>query len=111
MSRVASLRYFPILVALFGVAVWLALCWHGPITNDVTWQLWIGRRLKAGATLYVDVMEINPPLWFWLAAAIEAGVAVWALAAPDAVMTAAAASPAKKVIFMVYPVPWRSSSF
>lgn len=60
------------MAALTGASAWLALCWHGPITNDVMWQLWIGQRLHAGATLYVDIMEINPPLWFWLAAGLEA---------------------------------------
>lgn len=71
MSRAGPLRHLPALAALTGASAWLALCWHGPITNDVMWQLWIGQRLNAGATLYVDIMEINPPLWFWLAAGLE----------------------------------------
>jgi hypothetical protein len=70
-SSVGPFRYVPALAAFGGVAVWLALCWHGPITNDLMWQLWIGQRLHAGATLYVDILEINPPLWFWVAAGSE----------------------------------------
>lgn len=38
-----------------------------PQTNDAAWQLWIGRELVRGAELYHDIIEINPPLWFWLA--------------------------------------------
>lgn len=39
-------------------------------TNDAAWQLWIGRQLANGAVLYRDVVEVNPPLWFWLAVPI-----------------------------------------
>lgn len=38
-----------------------------PLNHDVVWQLWIGREMTAGAQLYVDILEINPPLWFWIA--------------------------------------------
>ena len=41
-----------------------------PPNNDVAWQLWIGRQLAAGGELYRDIIEINPPLWFWLAVPI-----------------------------------------
>src|SRR5687768_10922277 len=41
-----------------------------PPTNDAAWQIWIGRRLAGGARLYRDIVEINPPLWFWLAVPI-----------------------------------------
>jgi hypothetical protein len=37
-----------------------------PLNHDVVWQLWIGREMTAGAQLYVDILEINPPLWFWI---------------------------------------------
>lgn len=43
---------------------------HLPPNNDVAWQLWIGRQLSGGAELYRDIIEINPPLWFWLAVPI-----------------------------------------
>lgn len=41
-----------------------------PENADVAWQMWIGRQLLDGARLYRDVVEINPPLWFWLAVPI-----------------------------------------
>jgi hypothetical protein len=52
-------------------------------TNDAAWQLWIGRQLANGAVLYGDVVEVNPPLWFWLAVPIveisnALGISGWA---------------------------------
>jgi hypothetical protein len=57
--------------AVVAVLLWLALFWHGPLINDVAWQMWIGERLNGGARLYVDILEINPPLWFWLGAGVQ----------------------------------------
>jgi len=42
-----------------------------PVSHDVVWQMWIARQLLGGAKLYVDILEINPPLWFWMAVPIE----------------------------------------
>lgn len=36
-----------------------------PLTHDVVWQLWISKQTLAGKTLYEDIWELNPPLWFW----------------------------------------------
>ena len=38
---------------------------------DVAWQLWIAHQLRMGARLYVDIIEINPPLWFWEAMPLD----------------------------------------
>jgi len=38
-----------------------------PIGHDQIWTLWIGRQLLGGAQLYRDIIEVNPPLWFWMA--------------------------------------------
>lgn len=43
-----------------------------PITHDAIWQMWIGRQMLHGAKLYVDILEVNPPLWFWMAVPIAA---------------------------------------
>lgn len=54
--------------------LWLALCallWRAPLTHDVVWQLWIARQLVHGAQLYRDILEINPPLWFWSAMPVQ----------------------------------------
>lgn len=37
-----------------------------PINHDAVWQMWVGRQLLHGAGLYTDIVEVNPPLWFWL---------------------------------------------
>ena len=41
-----------------------------PIGHDAIWQMWIGRELWHGAEFGKDVIEVNPPLWFWIAAPI-----------------------------------------
>jgi putative flippase GtrA len=41
------------------------------LTHDVVWQFWIARQLAGGATLYTEIVEINPPLWFWMALGIH----------------------------------------
>lgn len=46
---------------------YFAVVLTNPTTHDVAWQLWIGDRLHDGSRLYIDIMEINPPLWFWMA--------------------------------------------
>lgn len=37
-----------------------------PITHDSAWTMWIGRKTLTGANLYSDIIEVNPPLWFWI---------------------------------------------
>ncbi|GAA4003800.1 hypothetical protein [Sphingomonas humi] len=61
----------PLLTGLAALIAWLILFWSGPLINDPAWQLWIGRQINAGATLYGDILEVNPPLWFWIGAGIE----------------------------------------
>jgi hypothetical protein len=38
-----------------------------PVTHDAIWQMWIARQMLGGAELYKDIIEVNPPLWFWIA--------------------------------------------
>lgn len=42
-----------------------------PMTHDVSWQFWLARQMNGGTPLYGHLMEINPPLWFWMAAGID----------------------------------------
>ena len=46
-----------------GIAASIAL----PPGPDILWRLHIGEAILAGKTLYRDVIEVNPPLWFWAA--------------------------------------------
>ena len=60
------------LSAAFGVILLLTLArLSGTVDSDVAWQLWIGGRIQAGADLYTDIIETNPPLWFWMAVPVD----------------------------------------
>ena len=51
---------------LAGLAVWIAF--SGSLLNhDTSWYLVAARKWLAGAELYVDIIEVNPPLGFYLA--------------------------------------------
>jgi hypothetical protein len=50
------------LVALFA----LPLLFFAPVNHDSIWQIWVGRQILHGARLYTDIVEVNPPLIFWL---------------------------------------------
>lgn len=41
------------------------------LTHDVSWQFWIARQMLGGVPLYNHIMEINPPLWFWMALPLQ----------------------------------------
>ena len=58
---------------------------------DVAWQLWIAGRLHAGARLYRDIMEVNPPLWFWMAEPADTA-ARWFGTRPEPVLVVAIGS-------------------
>lgn len=61
---------WPLAVALLLVVAGGALLWNAELVNDVAWQLWVARQLAHGVTLYTDIIEVNPPLWFWAAVPI-----------------------------------------
>ena len=67
--RVSAWR--PLSVALVVTALVTAFRMTGTVDSDVAWQLWIAQRMHAGANLYRDIIETNPPLWFWMAAPVE----------------------------------------
>lgn len=67
-------------VVLLGAAVEL----RARMTPDVAWYLYAARRVLDGKRLYVDVIEINPPLSMWLHLPIVA--ASRALGVPDPVV-------------------------
>src|SRR6478672_8227675 len=65
--QIAALAERPLWVALAIVALVTAVRMTGTVDSDVAWQLWIAGRIHAGANLYTDIIETNPPLWFWMA--------------------------------------------
>ena len=62
-----------IAVTLFTLALTaiLLVAMPRPLSPDISGQLWIADRLRHGARLYIDISEINPPLWFWLATPVD----------------------------------------
>lgn len=67
----AALAARPLAVALVVTALITAVRLTGTVDSDVAWQLWIGQRMLAGANLYRDIIETNPPLWFWMALPVD----------------------------------------
>lgn len=40
--------------------------WLSSLNHDAAWLVWAGERVRGGAQLYTDIIEVNPPLIFWL---------------------------------------------
>ena len=55
-----------LLLAVLGIVLFTML--RSPLKDDVAWLLYVARRWLAGRELYVDVVEINPPLIIWISA-------------------------------------------
>ncbi len=49
---------------------------RSPLKDDIAWLLYVARRWLAGKELYVDLIEVNPPLIIWVSA-IPLTVARW----------------------------------
>ena len=75
-SRVDVMASRPLSAALLVVALITALRLTGTVDSDVAWQLWIAGRMHDGADLYRDIIETNPPLWFWMAVPVERAAAL-----------------------------------
>ena len=63
-----------LLVAVLALVLFAAL--RSPLKDDIAWLLYVARRWLAGRELYVDVIEVNPPLIIWLSA-IPVRLADW----------------------------------
>jgi hypothetical protein len=61
----------PICAALIVTVLLTGLRLTGTVDSDVAWLLWIAKRMNAGANLYTDIIETNPPLWFWIALPVD----------------------------------------
>src|SRR6476646_3329097 len=67
----AAMPSRPLGIALSIVALLTAFRTMGTVDSDVAWQLWIAGRIHEGAHLYRDIIEVNPPLWFWMALPVD----------------------------------------
>ncbi len=73
------------LLLLFGVtSVVLFVAMRSPLKDDIAWLLYVARRWLAGRELYVDVIEVNPPLIIWISA-IPLTIARWLALTPQSV--------------------------
>src|ERR1700739_4588515 len=70
------------LISVIAVILFVAL--RSPLKDDIAWLLYVARRWLAGRELYVDVVEVNPPLIIWLSA-IPVRLADWLDASAQAV--------------------------
>jgi hypothetical protein len=61
----------PLWLALAIVAAVTAVRALGTVGSDVSWQLWIAHQLNGGVRLYRDIVETNPPLWFWMGMPVD----------------------------------------
>ncbi|MBO0739363.1 MAG: hypothetical protein J2P48_22975 [Alphaproteobacteria bacterium] len=61
----SGLALIPLLAAL-GVVLFTTL--GSPLKDDVAWLLYVARQWLAGRQLYVDLVEINPPMIVWILA-------------------------------------------
>jgi hypothetical protein len=75
----AAMTSRPLLTSLLVTALLTALRLIDTVDSDVAWQLWIAERMHAGAHLYRDIIEVNPPLWFWMAVPVERAASVLGL--------------------------------
>lgn len=55
-----------LLLVVLGIVLFTML--RSPLKDDIAWLLYVARRWLAGRELYVDVVEINPPLIVWISA-------------------------------------------
>ncbi len=63
-----------ILAAIVVLVLFIAL--RSPLKDDIAWLLYVARRWLAGRELYIDVVEVNPPLIVWISA-IPLEIAGW----------------------------------
>lgn len=66
-SSAALCRFWPEIAAAVAALGSFMLLHNVTIGHDAVWQLWTARQLEHGARLYTDILELNPPLWFWMA--------------------------------------------
>ncbi|HWX47387.1 MAG TPA: hypothetical protein VNZ61_04975 [Roseomonas sp.] len=53
-------------VVALTVAMVLFALLRTPMKDDLAWLLWVARQWLRGEELYVDIVEVNPPLIVWI---------------------------------------------
>jgi len=79
-----SISVLTVTLLLVTLAVVLFTVLRLPLKDDIAWLLYVARRWLAGRELYVDVIEVNPPLIVWISA-VPIRIAGWLGTAPEVV--------------------------
>lgn len=64
--RAVSIISAVVLLCVLGTILFITL--RSPLKDDIAWLLYVARRWMAGRELYVDLVEVNPPLIVWISA-------------------------------------------
>jgi hypothetical protein len=64
-ALVSAISLF-VLLSVLGVVLFITL--RSPLKDDIAWLLYVAHRWMAGRELYIDVVEVNPPLIVWISA-------------------------------------------
>ncbi|UWQ13862.1 GtrA family protein [Aliiroseovarius sp. M344] len=55
-----------VVIATGAIVLFMWVFWNWPVNHDTAWYLVATRKMLDGAKLYVDIIEVNPPLTFYL---------------------------------------------
>jgi hypothetical protein len=64
----AAVTAISVLLLLTALGIVLFVMLRTPLKDDIAWLLYVAHRWLAGRELYVDVVEVNPPLIVWISA-------------------------------------------
>src|SRR5580698_5618612 len=78
----AAVTAISVLLLLTALGIVLFVMLRTPLKDDIAWLLYVAHRWMSGRELYVDVIEVNPPLIIWMSA-LPLTVARWAGISPQ----------------------------
>jgi hypothetical protein len=61
----SGLAIAPLMAAL-GFVLFMTL--RSPLKDDIAWLLYVSQEWLAGRRLYIDLIEVNPPMIVWILA-------------------------------------------
>ena len=67
-STANEIRFAAVACLAAALVLVLTTMLRGPIKDDIAWLLYVSEQWLAGRRLYVDLVEVNPPLIVWLCA-------------------------------------------
>jgi hypothetical protein len=72
--RWVSFASLAIFATVLTSVLFIATC--SPMKDDIAWLLYVAHKWMSGGTLYLDLIEVNPPLIIWLSA-VPLALARW----------------------------------